>query len=137
MGIGALLTRNCTQTCVYWAGPTNDGAGGFDFDDPVEIACRWEGKIQVVKDDDAKGGEIECVAIVYLLQDVDEEGYLFLGTLDDLEALEDSSENSSGGWYNPTVVENAYKIKQFEKIPALGSTTQFVRRAYLTEWSYR
>jgi hypothetical protein len=57
--------------------------------------------------------------------------------LDDLEATEDSSENSSGGWYNPQAVEGAYKIKQFEKLPALGSTATFVRRAYLTEWSYR
>ena len=137
MGISSLLTRNCKQTCVYWGNPVNDGEGGFTFDNPVELLCRWEGKVQVIKDDDAKGGEIECVAIVYLLQDVDEQGYLYLGTLDDLEAAEDSSENSSGGWYNPQAVDGAYKIKQFEKMPALGSTTTFVRRAYLTEWSYR
>jgi hypothetical protein len=131
------MTKHCKQTCVYWGDPQNDGEGGWTFDAPVELLCRWEGKVQVVKDDDAKGGEIECVAIVYLLQDVDEEGFLFLGTLDDLEATEDSSENSSGGWYNPLAVEGAYKIKQFEKMPALGSTSVFVRRAYLTEWSYR
>ncbi|MDH7554330.1 MAG: hypothetical protein QHH74_11805 [Spirochaetota bacterium] len=93
--------------------------------------------MQIVKDDDAKGEEVECVAIVYLSQDVVQEGFLFLGTLDDLEALGDSDGNSSGGWYNPLAVNGAYKIKQFEKIPALGSTTDFVRRAYLTQWSYR
>jgi hypothetical protein len=137
MGISELITKHCTQTCVYWGSPQNDGEGGFTFADPVELYCRWEGKVQVIKDDDAKGGEIECVAIVYLLQDVVQEGFLFLGTLDDLEALEDSDGNSSGGWYNPLAVDGAYKIKQFEKLPALGSTTVFVRRAYLTEWSYR
>ena len=137
MGIQSLLTKHCKQTCVYWGSPLADGEGGFTFATPVELACRWEGKVQIVKDDDAKGGEIESVAVVYVLQDVDEEGYLYLGTLNDLEALEDSSENSSGGWFNPMVVDGAYKIKQFEKIPALGSTTQFVRRAFLTQWSYR
>jgi hypothetical protein len=137
MSISSLLTKHCKQICVYWGNPQNDGEGGWTFDTPVELACRWEGKIQVIKDDDAKGGEIECVAVVYLLQDVKEEGFLFFGTLDDLEATEDSSENSSGGWYNPLAVNGAYKIKQFEKIPALGSTTVFVKRAYLTEWSYR
>lgn len=137
MSINSLLTKHCKQTCVYWGSPLDDGEGGFTFATPVEILCRWEGKVQIVKDDDAKGGEIESVAIVYVLQDVDEQGYLYLGTLDDFEILGDSEEDSSGGWYNPQAVQGAYKIKQFEKIPALSSTTEFVRRAYLTQWSYR
>lgn len=137
MAIADLLTRQCTQTCVYWGNPQNDDEGGFTFDDPVEIYCRWEGKVQVVKDNDAMGEEIECVAMVYTLQDVDQNGFLFLGTLNDLEDTEDSEGNSSGGWYNPQAVTGAYKIKQFEKLPALGSTTDFVRRAFLTQWSYR
>jgi len=137
MGISALLKKNYTQTCVYWGSPLADGDGGFTWANPVELKCRWEGKVQIINDDDKRGGEIESVAIVYVLQDVEEEGFLYLGTLDDLEALEDSSANSSGGWYDPKTVDGAFKIKQFEKIPALGSTTEFVRRAFLTQWSYR
>jgi hypothetical protein len=134
MGMENFIARQCTQTCVYWGNPVNDGENHFTFDNPVEILCRWEGKVQIVKDWDAKGGEVECVAMVYVLQDLDKEGFLFLGTLDDLL---DSSGDSSGEYYDPMVLEGAYRIKQFEKIPALKSTTEFIRKAFLSQWNYR
>jgi hypothetical protein len=121
MGITSLLTRQCKQVAVYWGNPVNDGEGGFTFDDPVELYCRWEEMKQVVTDN--KGVEVSSRAVVYLLQDVDEEGMLYLGRLTDLSSAEEG---------DPKTVEGAYIIKRFEKTPALGSTTVFVRRAYLT-----
>ena len=127
-GITSLLTRNCNQTCVYWGNPVNDGEGGKTFDDPVELACRWEEMVQVVTD--AKGNEVTSRALVYLLQDVDEEGMLFLGTLTDLSsAEEDDPLGIEAGDHSG---QKAYVIKRFQKIPALGSTTEFVRKAFLT-----
>jgi hypothetical protein len=128
-GVDALLTRNCKQVAVYWGIPTKDGEGGFTFAEPVEVYCRWEDMNQIVAD--AKGNELTSRALVYLLQDVDEEGYLYLGTLEDLYDLL-NTESSEGDLPNPVTIQGAYIIKRFQKTPTLGSTTVFIRKAYLT-----
>lgn len=127
MSIIDVITKACTQTAVYWAVTGSDGFKNT-YAAPVEIACRWEGKAQLVKGWDAKGNIIDYIGIVYILQDVDEEGCLFLGTLNDLD---------SGADVDPLSMEGVYRIKQFEKLPILYSTTEFSRRAFLTQWQYR
>jgi len=127
MGIQENLDRMCKQKAVYWGNPQNDGQGGFTFDDPVEIDCRWEDMHQVVTD--AKGTEITSRALVFLTQDVDEEGMLYLGTLADLNL--DDADDSSATWDNPKEVEGTYFIKRFQKTPALGGSG-YLRKAYLT-----
>jgi len=124
-----MITRNCPDTAVYWGAPVEDGMGGKTFDSqyPIEIACRWEEMTQIVAD--AKGVESNSRAVVYVLQDLDEEGYLYKGTLD---SLYDLSESSAGALTDPTDFENTFVIKRFQKTPALKSTTQFLRKAYLT-----
>jgi hypothetical protein len=129
-GISTLLTRQCKQVAVYWGNPVKDGQGGFTFAEPVEIYCRWEEMNQIVTD--AKGNELTSRALVYTLQDVDEEGYLYLGTLENLYDSMPDAESSEGGLDKPQDIEGAYIIKRFQKVPALGSTTEFVRKAYLT-----
>jgi hypothetical protein len=129
MSLLSLLKRNLVQTCVYWGAPKNDGEGGFIFDAPVEIQCRWEDKEQVVMQDN--GEKILSRSTVYLLQEVDENGMLFLGTLDDIG---DSEGDSSGVYYDPQELEGAYLIKRFEKTPSLRSTTEFLYKAFLTPW---
>jgi|WetSurSiteA1Bulk_404760.scaffolds.fasta_scaffold33875_2 hypothetical protein len=128
MSIGDLLLRACTQTAVYWGNPQEDGYGTKTYDDPIEIPCRWESKLVLVRGLDAKGGTFDYNTAVYTLQDLDVEGVLFLGTLDDLTDSEES---------NPAIPDGAYVIKQFQKIPSLYSTTEFVRSAFLTQWRYR
>ncbi len=179
MSITTLITQRCTQVAVYWGSPQEDGYGGKTFSDPVERKCRWEAMNQLVTD--SKGVEFTSRAVVYILEDVDEEGYLYLGTLDQIEPLEgDYTEYSDGtyfmrkgirngtfvvdkeltatgfdgtegtDWANiagwvvseevdpladenaPLSLEGAYIIKRFEKTPMLGSTTEFLRKAYLT-----
>ena len=132
MSIETFIKQVCPQIAIYWPPLAEDGYGGKVFSDPKEIFCRWEEREQVLTD--PNGTIIGSRAAVFVTEDVEEEGYLFLGTLDDLD---DSEQDSSGVWYNPEEIIGAYMIKQFEKIPALGSTTEFIRKAYLLVWQRR
>ena len=127
MSFTTLLNRTCKQVAVYWPTPNPDGYGGTLFGSPIELMVRWEDKEQLIRQDD--GMEISSRAIVYVLQDVDVEGMMYLGTLDDLY---DSAESSAGALDNPKEFDKAWVIKKFEKSPALGSTTDFVRKVWLT-----
>jgi hypothetical protein len=93
------------------------------YDDPVEIECRWEDRDQVILDN--HGEEILSRAVVFVTQQLDYNGRLFLGTLADL----DSDQGS-----DPASVEEAHIIKRFEKVPGVSSTTVFLYCAYLTPW---
>jgi len=128
MSIETFLTRTCKQVAVYWGAPVEDGYGGKVFANPREIYCRWEELRQVISD--AKGNEITSRAVVYVLEDLEEEGMLFLGTLDTL--YDSATDSSFGEIDDPAALDNVYTIKRFEKVPALGTTTAFLRKAYLT-----
>jgi hypothetical protein len=118
----------CKQVAVYWESIGEDGYGGKIFADPFEVACRWEEKTQLIQLDD--GNQISSRAIVYVLQELDVEGVMCLGTLADLNM--DDSNDSSATWDNPLIIDGAYIIKKFEKSPALGSSTVFGYKAWLT-----
>lgn len=120
MGLEDLIDRMCTQTAVYWGSPTNDGYGTKTFSDPIEISCRWEDKTDVVTDNEGK--EIVSRALVYVTQDIDEEGYLYLGDLDDLDSEQEA---------DPQGVDGAFEIKRFDKSPEIRQTNKFIRKAYL------
>jgi hypothetical protein len=81
---------------------------------------------QIVSDD--KGNQFTSRAVVYTVQDVDEEGMLCHGFLEDLY----TDESSAGDVNNPSTIDEAYIIKRFRKTPSLHSTTEFLRTAYLT-----
>ncbi len=121
MGIQQTIERLCTQTAVYWGNPVNNGSGGFTFDEAIEINCRWEERNEIFLSRD--GNEWSAKSVVYLTQDVDEDGMLYLGTLNDLDSTEID---------HPKTIEMAFIIKRFDKTPALGSTTEFSRKCYLT-----
>jgi hypothetical protein len=110
--------RNLTQTAVYWGNPVPDGSGGYTYDDPIEIDCRWEDGVTV--NTDTLGIEYNILAEVQVKQDLDEDGMLFLGTLDDVD---------SGGLDDPASA-GAHTIIRFDKIPNLTGSC-FYRRAYL------
>lgn len=117
MGINDFLKRTCTQTAVYWANPVADGYGDRTYDDAVEIKCRWQNKNSVIKS--ANGEEIVVTAEVFVTQDLDEQGMLWLGDLDDLDS--DPQPVASG----------ASLIVKVDKSPSLGSTSDFIRKVYL------
>lgn len=111
--------RNLNQCAVYWASPVADGYGGFDWDDPVEINCRWEGSSRIFIA--SNGEQMVSRAEVFTSQDLDEQGMLFLGELDDLDSSEE---------VDPTTITRAYQIKRFDKIPTIGGG-KFLRKVYL------
>ena len=111
--------RNLNQKAVYWSNPTPNGYGGFDYDDPIELDCRWVERTQVVTD--SKGHEIVSRASVQVNYDLDEQGLLWLGELDDLD---------SAGYENPETISDAYVIKRFDKTPTIKADAYF-RIAYL------
>jgi hypothetical protein len=105
------------QTAVYWQRGDPDGYGGYDWEDPVEIDCRWESSTELFVD--SQGEERRSRAKVFLGQDVEEGGYLYLGDLDDLTSSSD-----------PGNISRAYRIQRSDKIPDL-SGAEFLRRAWL------
>jgi hypothetical protein len=126
MSLVSMISDKCVQTAVYWGAPVEDGYGGKTYATPVEILCRWEDVEQLLGT--MVGGEISgstliSSALVYVLEDLVEEGCLYLGTLDDLNSQQK---------IDPQLVAKAYIIKRFDKSPGLGSTTEFLRKAYLS-----
>jgi len=132
-GLTNMLTRAYKQTAVYWGNPQPDGSGGFTFDAPVELSpsdnngVRWEDKKQILGliGEDGHGERLLSRAVVYVLQDVDNNGLLYLGELADLNSVQKA---------DPMTLEDICIIKRVEKTPLLGSTTEFLRKAYLTPW---
>ena len=112
-------TNPLNQTAVYWGTPAADGYGGYTFDEPAELTVRWE-KVQK-QFTDPQGEEKLSQAVVYLAQDVDVGGMLYLGTLADLGSAEEAA---------PLTVAGTYRIAAFEKIPDTDGET-YVRRAWL------
>lgn len=106
------------QTAVYWGNPQPTGIGGYTFDDPVEIVCRWSIKQKLFVDN--TGRERLSAAIVYVNQDLDREGYLYLGELADLSSAP-----------TPANTDDALMIRRFDKSPD-RRVTRFVRKAWLT-----
>jgi len=125
MGISDLIKRTAKQTAVYWGDPTNDGYGGYTFDSPVEILCRWEDSDQVLDEINTQGEKHVSRAKVYTTQDIAIDSMLYLGSLSDL-----TSEQQS----NPTTVPNIYIVKRVERVPSLGSDSDFLYRIYLSPW---
>ena len=115
----AFPNNNLRQTAVYWGNPTEDGYGNYTYDDPVEITCRWGEVTEVLTG--PQGEELVSQAKVQVKQDLDENGLLFLGDLDDLSAAEEA---------DPTTVEAAYRILKVDKVPTIHGRA-FFRRAWL------
>lgn len=116
-----LLTHNLNQTAVYWGSPASDGAGGRTFGSayPEEINVRWEQKQELFID--ANGQEVRSNAVVFVGQDVDLGGYLYLGTLEDLSSAEEA---------DPLTTRGAYEIRGLGKMPDLKAG-RFVRKIWL------
>ena len=119
-GILKFIEKVCVQTAVYWSNPTDDGYGQKNFPVGDEIKVRWDGKMEVVTD--KYGKEIISRAEILVQEDIDENGFMYLGSLEDLKDDEQA---------NPEKVEKAYPIQRFTKVPLIKSTTEFVRKVYL------
>lgn len=119
MGITKFISKVCVQTAVYWGNPVSDGMGGHTFDVPVEIKCRWTDKVRITTD--SNGLQLQAKGNLLVTQDLDYEGWVMLGTLEDLPDLESA---------DPLKVSGAYKIVAIDKVPMIKSTTVFVRTIF-------
>jgi hypothetical protein len=109
------------QTAVYWA--VNSDSAAYDKwgdpipVDPVEVKCRW---VDVVEEFiDINGVKLMSHSKVYVDRDVDISGFLFLGTIADLDSAADPQSN-----------DNAWEIMRFDKLPTLKAD-KFLRTTYL------
>ena len=119
-GIELVAKRFCVEVAVYWH-PTNaDGYGGINFDAPVEIPCRWENKQEIIISSDKR--EHSTQSHVLVTQDVKAKGYLFRGLLTDIPIGTDLT--------RPFDIDDAEMIIQFDRIPMVRKTDEFVRTAY-------
>lgn len=125
MSIEKFIKKVCVQTAVYWGNPQNDGFGNFIFDPAIEIKCRWEDKAQIVAGTD--GIDTSSDAEVMVLEDLDYDGVLFLGTLNDLDSDQIA---------NPMLVEDSRRIISDSKIPMIFSKQMTVRKVYLRKKWY-
>lgn len=87
--------RFMKQTAVYWANPVNNGFGDISFDDPSEITCRWEDKVERIEDPD--GNEIVADAVVYYTSKLELGEYLFLGFLEEMDSASQPDDSDVSG----------------------------------------
>ncbi len=126
-GIEKIVAKFCVETAVYWGNPVNDGYGGFTYDDPIEIDCRWENKMEMDIGWLSTGfpGNIRLSkASVLVTEDLDLNGVLWRGTLDTLNDIYDDISN-------PKIISEAYAIHRVDKIPMVFKTDEFVRTVWL------
>ncbi len=121
MSIERFIKKITVQTAVYWGFPVNDGFGGFTYSIIIDIKCRWDGVTELITN--SKGKEVVSSAKLLVDIDLNEEGYLYLGSLNDFVSGFDFS--------NPKNVDGAFSIQKIEKTPMIKSTTNFVRTVYL------
>lgn len=112
-----IITRMRRQSCVYWE-PTGQLSKNNDpiYADPVQMTCRWVEVNELFLD--SNGKEQVSNAKVYTELDVKLDGYLMLGTLDDLVTN------------NPLDNTGIHKIRKFTKLPNLR-VTEYLRTAML------
>lgn len=101
------------QTATYWGPTTINKFGEQTFATPAAISVRWEEKTEMFLDRDT-GKELMSKSVVYLKQDVEENGFLYLGTTS----------------LAPSTQEKAFRIKRFDKTPSLKGN-KYTRKAWL------
>jgi hypothetical protein len=125
MGIETFIQNALKQKAVYWGNPVNDGTNNFTFDTPVEIDCRWQDKAVLFVG--ANGEQDVSRSIIYTIDDLVLNGYLYLGTLDELYDVAESSAYE----LNPKEIDNAFIIKNIDKSPSMNIIDNYTRKVYL------
>jgi len=118
--IESYIKRLGTDTLVYWSAPVADASGVMQYSAPKEIKGFYKGGYEVMRHRD--GREIGSVAVVYLTEDIDEVGMLWLGELTDLTTAQKE---------DPRLVAGAHEVKMFIKTPSLAMKNNFARKAIL------
>lgn len=120
MSISSLLARSAQDTVVYWGAPTWDEYGGKIYPAPVEKKVLWEDatEIQIT----STGEEVTYSSVAYVLEDLEPDGYLYLGNLAELTASEKA---------NPETIAGAKRIKSISTVHSLNDSSEVVRKVFL------
>lgn len=102
------------DTVTYWGAPVASGYGGTAYAAPIELKARWEDRNDEIST--PSGDQIITRSTVFVKQDVEVGGYLYLGSSVDAD---------------PLVVAGAQMIRAFIKIPDIRSV-EYERRALCT-----
>jgi len=113
------------QKCVYWGNPVSDNKGGYTFDAPIEIDCRWEDK-QELKED-YNGNKFSSQSTVLVNQDIERRSYLANNTLVGLQAI---ATEKGYDINNPRDFPDVFIVRQFEETPMVFANDDFVRVAF-------
>jgi hypothetical protein len=97
------------QDALYWGPPADDGDGGMEWPNPVEIKCRWENVEGAARD--TMSNEVVNDSTVYVDRDVEVNGYLCF----------DMSLSAVTG-IAPDQLDTGRRIKGFKKTPNLKAT---------------
>jgi hypothetical protein len=136
----------CVQWAFYWNSVTgvNDGFGNITYPPPVIVKCRWDGKVQLIKND--KGEEVVSHAEVLVPVDLPVGGVLQLlgegntvtmvaGTPDDIIGDDYRILGLTVVWETdmptPESPVDGQPIIASVKVPLFRSTTDFVRTVYV------
>ncbi len=110
------IESKLNQRCVYWEKTGIDKFGQPIFTEPVEVWCRWEDRTELFIT--LQGEQEPCRAMVYIEIDIQPDGMLWLGEIEDLpETI-------------PDVRTFAHSIKRADKIPDMQAE-EYLRIAYL------
>ena len=120
MSIITFIDKVAVQTAVYWGNPVNDGTGGYTYDAPVEVKCRWDDTAEQYIS--RTGEEATSSAKILSNSTLAEGSWVWLGELSDLSVAQKA---------NPMIIVDAYPIKKVITTPLFKSTTEFVKEVYL------
>jgi hypothetical protein len=126
MGLLSFIESISVQTAVYWTAGTRDGFGDSIFSEGVEIRCRWDDTTELIRD--KHGKDYTSKAMIMIPQEdvddagIDEDGFLYLGTLEELEEIQQS---------NPLLIPKAFPIVRIDKNPLFKAVSEFVYTIYL------
>lgn len=96
---------------TYWPSPTENGYGGVTYDAPRLIKTKWEDRVEQFTD--INGEDSQSMSIVYVLEYMDEGGYLARGDY--------TSEA------DPTNLKKAYYIKRVDVVRDLRGLNEEIR----------
>tara|TARA_R110000851_G_scaffold46656_6_gene113570 strand:+ start:798 stop:1136 length:339 start_codon:yes stop_codon:yes gene_type:complete len=108
-----IISKMRKQKAVYWSPSSYDGFGRPVMSTAVQITCRWEDVHEQFLD--KEGQEQTSSSRVYVSQDVELGGYLWLGDI-------------SGKPSDPLQDNNSWEIRKFENLPNLKAT-EFLKTA--------
>jgi hypothetical protein len=92
------VTRNMPHDITYWDPNGHDRYGKTLFQAPVHLKGRWEDRTEVVMGKNSQ--DVTSRSRVYLVQDVDLDGFLFYGISNDAD---------------PTILDGAFEIQMTGK----------------------